>query len=283
MVLLSLLLFLLTLIAIYFYVTLVLITPTAAKAGAQPEERVVYQEPEVSRPYMTNENQYGDAEDDLDWTETDFVREQEGGYNPTKDAINAARQQFPFDWANLPPSANEFQRQQMLYVKNAPKNQAADYNTETFKDIDAVDILPPDNMAEETREAKLLKSYEPVSASEFGAPTEQSVEELVKKIYKPRGLIPIVKQQGDSNIYEIYETKEINPKIVYEDDVQEKPNLLDPLTDTYGTVENFDGAVTKRGVAPKSVKTRAGRQSYSTYNPELELMFGPRMMWQQWG
>lgn len=307
MVLLTLLLLILTLALIYYYITVILIRPidstgsgdypTPGPDSSSTRERVVFQEPEVYKPYMTNEHLYGDAEDNLDglrmqtlaqtkslsdWSETDFIREQEGGYNPTKDAINAARSQFPFDWANLPPSANEFQRQQMLYVKKAGEQQGqlpkgGQYNAETFKDIDAADVLPPDNMSAETRVAKLLKSYEPISATEFGVPTEKSVEKLVKEIYKPRGLIPMVKQQGDTNVYEIYETKEIKPKIVYEDDLQEKPNLLEPLQDN--TVENFDG----RGTAPRSVKTKAGRQSYATYNPELEIMFGPRMMWQQWG
>jgi hypothetical protein len=290
MVLFTLILFLLTLTAIYFYITVVLIKPkdypASDAAAATANERVVFQEPEVSKPYMTNEHLYGDAEDNLDWSETDFVREQEGGFDPTKDAINAARRQFPFDWANLPPSANEFQRQQMLYVKSAEKQAAShpgQYNKETFKDIDAADVLPSDNMDEDTRMAKIIKSYVPIPAGEFAAPTKESVEEFVKKIYKPRGLIPMVKQRGDTNVYEIYETKEINPKIVYEDDLQEKPNLLEPLTDQENTVENFDGEAKDRGVAPKSVKTRAGRQSYANYNPELEVMFGPRMMWQQWG
>ena len=238
-------------------------------AGQGP---VIYDQSDYLKPYMTDEDKYGDYE-------LDFIFNQEGGYNPTRDAINAARGRFPFDWANLPPSANQFQMQQALFEKAG----AAPYSAETFKNIEARDLLPTDSLAEEERQAKILSSYKPVSAADMQAPTVQSVEELAKQIYEPRGLIPIVKQQGATNVYEIYETKEINPKIVYEDEVSRgNANPLEPLSPDVSKYVSMP-TDTSLGLAPLSQKEKTGKNSYSTYDPSLEAMFGPRMSWQQWG
>lgn len=254
--------------------------PASSVTIGEAGEVIVYDDGVVDKPYMTNEHQYGDFEDSY---EQDFIFTQEGGSNPSRDAINAARRRFPYDWSTLPPSANQFQMQQMLFVKE-PVNQAAPYTAETFKDMEAIDLLPSDSVAIAERQAKLLASYQPISAKDFAAPTTESVEELVAEIYKPRGLIPIVKQQGQTNVYEIYETKEINPKIVYEDDPSQMrgANPLEPLSpdvEKYATMPS-DSSL---GLAPASEKTKMGRNSYGTYDPSLEAMFGPRMSWQQWG
>jgi hypothetical protein len=242
---------------------------------------VAFDEANTEKPYMTNEHLYGDYEGDF---EQDFIFAQEGGPNASRDAINAARRRFPYDWANLPPSANQFQLQQMLFSKE-PVAQAASYTAETFKDIEAADLLPPDNVAEAERQAKLLASYKPISAKDFGTPTTQSVEDLVAKIYEPRGLIPMVKQKGDTNVYEIYETKEVNPKIIYEDEPSQQRGLANPLEPLSPNVEKYVNMPTDTslGLAPVSEKTKMGRNSYATYDPQLETMFGPRMTWQQWG
>lgn len=260
--------------------------PTNEVVIGEAGEVIAYDEATgFQKPYMTNEHLYGDYEGDF---EQDFIFTQEGGPNPSLDAINAARRRFPFDWANLPPSANQFQMQQMLFSKE-PVSKAASYTEETFKDIEAADLLPPDSVAEAERQAKLLASYKPISAKDFGAPTTQSVEDLVAKIYEPRGLIPMVAQKGDTNVYEIYETKEVNPKIVYEDEQQRGvANPLEPLSPNVEKFVSMPSAKQEKsdvamGLAPLSEKSRMARNSYATYNPELEAMFGPKMTWQQWG
>ena len=264
---------------------------TIGEAG----EVIVYDDGAVQKPYMTNEDLHGDYEDptyvlgsgsatELGGSyEQDFIFMQEGGQNPSRDAINAARRRFPYDWSSLPPSSSQFQMQQALFAKEAV-NQAAPYTAETFKDMEAADLLPPDAVAEAERQAKLLASYKPISAGDFGAPTTDSVEQLVAEIYKPRGLLPSVKQQGQTNVYEIYETKEIEPKIVYEDDASQRrgvPNPLEPLQPQPAPVQAKEDV--SLGLAPTSEKTKAARNSYGTYDPSLEAMFGPRMSWQQWG
>jgi hypothetical protein len=248
--------------------------PSGAESAAVG---AVFDEGNIMRPYMTNEDQYGDFEQD-------FIMMNEGGYNPSRDAINAARRRFPFDWSQLPPSANQFQMQQMLFNKE-PVNQAAPYTTETFKDIEARDLLPVDSEAEIEREKKILKTYVPVNASEVAAPSVQSVEELVNKIYSPKGLIPIVKQRGDTNVYEIYEVKEKNPKIIYEDAPGTERGFANALMPLSPDVPKYVDMPTdvSMGLAPVSEKAKMARNSYATYDPSLETMFGPRMSWQTWG
>jgi hypothetical protein len=280
--------------------------PTNEYTIGEAGEVIVYDDGAVQKPYMTNEDLHGDYEDptyvlggaggasELGGSyEQDFIFMQEGGQNPSRDAINAARRRFPYDWSSLPPSSSQFQMQQALFAKE-PVNQAAPYTAETFKDMEAADLLPPDAVAEAERQAKLLASYKPISAGDFGAPTTDSVEELVAEIYKPRGLVPSVKQQGATNVYEIYETKEIDPKIVYEDDASQQrgvPNPLEPLSPDVGKYVTMPSASAQvpaqadisLGLAPTSEKTKDARNSYGTYDPSLEAMFGPRMSWQQWG
>ena len=244
-----------------------------------PTEAVgaVVDDSNTMRPYMTNEDQYGDFEQD-------FVMMNEGGYNPSRDAINAARRRFPFDWSQLPPSANQYQMQQMLFNKEAIA-QAAPYTTETFKNIEAKDLMPVDSEAQTEKEQAALKSYVPVSASEVAAPSVQSVEELVKKIYEPKGLTPIVKQRGDTNVYEIYEVKEKNPKIVYEDAPGAERGVANALMPLSPDVAKYVEMPTDAslGLAPVSEKAKMARNSYATYDPSLETMFGKRMSWQTWG
>lgn len=244
-----------------------------------PTEAVgaVVDDANVMRPYMTNEDQYGDFEQD-------FIMMNEGGYNPSRDAINAARRRFPFDWSQLPPSANQFQMQQMLFNKE-PITQAAPYTAETFKDIEARDLMPIDSEVEAEKEQAALKSYVPVSASEVAAPSVQSVEDLVKKIYEPKGLIPIVKQRGDTNVYEIYEVKEKNPKIVYEDAPSAERGVANALMPLSPDVPKYVDMPTDAslGLAPVSESGKMARNSYATYDPSLETMFGKRMSWQTWG
>ena len=59
---------------------------------------------EQDKPYMTNQDQYGDFEQDV-------VYQNEGGRDTTQEAINMAKRRFPFDWSQLPPSSSLFQAQ----------------------------------------------------------------------------------------------------------------------------------------------------------------------------
>jgi hypothetical protein len=230
------------------------------------------------RAFMTNQDKYGDFEQD-------FVYQNEGGFDPTQEALNAARRKFPFEWSQLPPSASLFQAQQALFVKDDSTATAALFKPETFTDIDATKVLPPDG-SQDQAEIDALKAYRAKSAKDLAVADEQTVKQLINDIYGQKGLIAKVAQKAN-NVYEVYEVEEKKPKIKYEDEVNQPSwNPLTPLPDDQMTMEVPASA---RDVATGIVPTGRGestaipRQSYSNYNPNLEGIFGPKMQWQQWG
>lgn len=234
-----------------------------------------------TKPYVTNEDKYGDFEQDV-------VFQNEGGYDPTREAINMARRRFPFDWSQLPPSSSLFQAQQALFVKDDSTSMAAPYTEETFVDIESKNVLPPDGILDQA-EIDALKQYQPVATSDMKSVDQESVEKLIQKIYGDKGLIAKVAKKAN-NVYEVYETKEKNPKIVWEDEVQTQSsiqdNALNPMIEPSemlvvpNAVSELEAGLTPTGRGD-SVGLR--RQEYSDYNPNLEGIFGPKMQWQQWG
>jgi hypothetical protein len=241
--------------------------------------RTVLDTSNQTKPYVTNEDKYGDFEQD-------FVFQNEGGYDPTKEAINIARRRFPFDWSQLPPSSSLFQAQQSLFVKDKT-GLAAPFAKETFEDIESMKVLPPDNAADQAEE-DALKAYQPVATADLKAVDEGSVKKLIERIYGEKGLVASVAKKAN-NVYEVYETMEKNPKIVYEDEVQRggnENNELNPMVEPSQMLV-VPGAASEInvGLAPYGAGESQGakRQSYSNYNPNLEGIFGPKMQWQQWG
>ena len=228
-----------------------------------------------TKPYMTNEDKYGDFEQD-------FVYQNEGGPDPTRDAINKAKQKFPFDWANLPPSSSLFQAQQALFVKD-PTTSASPYVAETFDDIDAKKVLPPDEYQDDA-----LKAYQAKSTDDLKVVDGESVDKLIKDIYGQKGLIAKVAKKAN-NVYEVYEVMEKDPKIVYEDDpslASNQTNAFNPITNSSDmlVVPNSVSEVNV-GLTPYGNGESMGyrRQKYDDYNPNLEGIFGPKMQMQQWG
>jgi len=119
------------------------------------------------KPYVTTQDKMGDFE-------ADFVYQNEGGYDPTKEAINAAKRRFPFDWSQLPPSSSLFQAQQSLFVKDSTA-MAAPYSLETFTNIESMKVLPPDNSADQA-EIDALKKYQPVATADLKSTDGKSVK-----------------------------------------------------------------------------------------------------------
>jgi hypothetical protein len=230
------------------------------------------------RAYMTNQDKYGDFEQD-------FVYQNEGGFDPTQEALNSARRKFPFEWSQLPPSASLFQAQQALFVKDDSTATAALFKPETFNDIDATKVLPPDG-SQDQAELDALRSYQAKTANDLASVDSQSVNQLIKDIYGKKGLVAKVAKKAN-NVFEIYEVQEKKPKIVYEDESAAPPqNLLNPLPDDAYTFEVPSSAKdVATGLVPtgRGASTAVPRQTYSNYNPNLEGIFGPKMQWQQWG
>ena len=227
------------------------------------------------KPYVTTETSMGDFEQD-------FIYNNEGGRDSTREAIMMAKRKFPFDWAQLPPDSSLFQTQQAMFVKE-PTTTAAPYTISTFVDIESKKILPPDTTAEE-KEFDALATYKPKNKN---AVDKKDVNRLIKKLYGDKGLIASVAKKAN-NVYEVYEVREKNPKIVYEDELNSsiQSNELNPKVDPSemiivpNSVDELNSGLMKYGVGEK---TSIGRREYNDYNPNLEGIFGPKMQWQQYG
>lgn len=235
-----------------------------------------------SKPFVTNEDKQGDFEQD-------FVFQNEGGYDPTREAINLARRRLPFEWSQLPPSSSLFQAQQALFVKDDTSSMGAPFTKETFTTIEARKVLPPDSKEAEQAELDSLKMYKPVATADMKSVDEKSVKELVDQIYGDKGLIAKVAKKAN-NVFEVYEVQEKNPKIVYEDEVTQQASIQDNAL--YPIVNPSEMLVVpnavselEAGLVPYGRGESVGiqRQEYSDYNPNLEGIFGPKMQWQQWG
>lgn len=235
-----------------------------------------------TRPYVTNEDQYGDFEQD-------FIYKNEGGFDPTREAIDAARRRFPFDWAQLPPSSSLFQAQQALFLKDGA-SKAAPFVGETFSDLEAVKAAPDVPKPVQITEEDVLKAYQPIATADMKAVDDQSVEKMIENIYGAKGLVAKVAKKAN-NVYEIYEVQEKDPKIVWEDEVNAKTsiqdNALNPLPEDSGNMLVVPPSVgdVSAGIVPygRGESTALTRRRYDDYNPNLEGIFGPKMQWQQWG
>jgi hypothetical protein len=227
-----------------------------------------------NKPYVTNEDKYGDFEQDV-------VFQNEGGFDPTQEAINVARRKFPFDWAQLPPSSSLFQAQQALFSKD-PLSTTAPFVPETFQNIESLKVLPPDITEEDQ-----LKMYQAKTTDDLAAVDSQSVNEMIQNIYGKKGFVAKVAEKAN-NVFEVYELQEKNPKIEYEDEIQAsiQDNEVGKTLNAAELLVSPDPArQIQNDLMPygrgESVGVR--RQEYSNYNPNLEAIFGPRMQWQQWG
>jgi hypothetical protein len=252
---------------------------------------VVDTTPESSKPYMTTQHLQGDYyEDNGDGTapvwmdkatpsgqvafEKDIIFNSEGGREATRAALSAAKNQFQFDWAQLPPSSSLYQQNQASYV-------AAPYNAETFVDIidsSASDPVPI--------------PYKPSDPNNYKKTEPEDVKKWLNEMYKEKGLIPEIVEKPD-NVYEVIGTREINPKIVYEDEVarptssqQLTPSDYDPRVTPNSFVVPPAAQEISAGLDPFNsalMRTSVGRQTVMQWSPELEGMFGKKMQWQQWG
>jgi hypothetical protein len=227
------------------------------------------------KPYVTTETSMGDFEQD-------FIYNNEGGKDSTREAILMAKRKFPFDWSQLPPDSSLFQAQQAMFVSD-PTTKAAPFNLDTFVDIESKKVLPPDNSIEQ-KEFDALATYKP---NNLNTVDTKDVKRLIKKLYGDKGLVASVAKKAN-NVYEVYEVREKNPKIIYEDEINSsiQSNELNPKIDPSEmviiprAVDEVNSGLMQYG---NGEKTNIGRREYNDYNPNLEGIFGPKMQWQQYG
>lgn len=226
---------------------------------------------EFGKPYTTRPIQ---SVDDYDH---DVVVENEGDRQWSKAQINEMTAAYPFAWPQLPPSATTFQKKQEEYMASQSGKLLPDLSQ--YKAIEGFQTLPPDTEKQEEEEQKLLKTYVPACSKDLKYDVDDAMD-LIKKIYDNKGLVAKVDVRPDG-IYEVYETQEKEPKIVYDDDSAQGPQA---------EVVEGGGAASATFKVPQYAAdlaagldpffepgpvTRSGRTDYTQWTPGLERMFAP--------
>jgi hypothetical protein len=230
------------------------------------------------RPYSTQPIMKVDDYDQ------DFVYSSEGDRQLSKAQINEMTAAYPFDFAKLPPSASKFQREQAEWMAEESKRTPADLRK--YETIEGFASMPPDKEKLEIEEQKLLKTYVPACSKDLKYDVDDAMD-LIKRIYDKKGLEPIVNVREDG-VYEVYETKEKNPKIVYEDDGP-KGSSGPSVASADMSAASFQVPQTVRdlsaGLDPffnTQPRLRSERTDYTQWTPGLERMFAPTYDTQKW-
>jgi len=230
-------------------------------------------------PYATNPIQ---SVDDYEYS---AIFENEGSRVAGKRAISDAMSRYPFEWASQPPSSALFQEKLEEFV-DAVARDSAPVNTKEFKSISGEQEVPPDKDAMEDEEKKLLATYKPEDTKDLLHYSLNDTKRLLKQIYAKKGLIPVIQEskQAGPNVFEVVETKEINPTIVWEDD---------PISEVDRSIIRGENRIevplyakdTAAGLDPffePRETTRMGKHDYTKWTPELERSFAPTYTGNGW-
>ena len=225
---------------------------------------------------------------DVDDYEYNLIFQNEGDREMTKALQNKLQSQYPMDWSTQPPSSAHFQagkKKLMESFANAPvTGKGMNKGEDPYKEISGEGMTPPDTTIQEMEERKVLQTYKPKKTGDLTTYSLEDADELIKKIYDTKGLIPDVRHK-DGNVYEIVGTRRKDEKIVYED--EEAPAQQAPVqaageaTITVPPVA-ADVAVGLDPFFTPSASTKLDRWDYTKFTPGLERMFAPTYPTVEW-
>jgi hypothetical protein len=149
-------------------------------------------------------------------------------------------------------------------------------------------MAPPDTNAGEMRERETLQTYVPKRASKELTYDVQDADDLIRKIYDQKGLIPTVAHEKGTNVYEIVGVRRKDEKIVYEGD--EAPASTGPVRTAGESIIRVPSAAADMAASkdpyydttPGGSKTRMGKWDFQAWTPGLERMFAPTEPKQNW-
>ena len=230
-------------------------------------------------PYATDPIQ---TVDDYEYS---MIFQNEGSRVAGKRAISDAMSRYPMDWSAQPPSSQLFQEKLEGFV-NAVAADSAQVNTNEFNSISGKSEQPPDKDALEDAEKKLLATYNPEHTKDLLHYNLKDTKKLVKKMYAKKGLEAVIEKSNQgTNVFEIVETKELNPTIVWEDDpisevnrniIRGENRIEVPLyaSDTAAGLDPF--------FEPRQ-PTTMGKHDYTKWTPGLERSFAPTYTGNEFG
>ena len=244
----------------------------------KPCKSSVIMEQQLDAPYMKQ------AILDVDDYEYNMIFQNEGDREMTKGLQNKLQSQYPMDWSTQPPSSVHFQTGKKRMLESFQNAPVAVKGGNPYKEISGDNMTPPDTTIQEMAERKILQTYKPKNIGDLTTYNLDDAQELIKKIYDAKGLIPDVRHK-DGNVYEIVGTRRKDEKIVYED--EEAPAQQAPVQSAGEATITVPpvAADIAAGLDPfftPSASTKLDRWDYTKFTPGLERMFAPTYPTAEW-
>lgn len=217
----------------------------------------------------------------IDDYEYNLVFQNESDKALTKAQRDKLMAQYPMDWSGYPPSSAQFQAGLRESFQNATPMVPDD--AKPYQSITGSAMMPPDTGALEAEERKILMTYKPTFPPDPTAYDPADVDDLVKKIYAAKGLEPEIKRRGDSNVYDIVNTRKIGEKVQFEDEVSASLNAPASTAAvavagegvTQGPSMVADALAPDRFFEEGVKSSRMNKWDYTAWTPGLERMFAP--------
>lgn len=224
--------------------------------------------------------------DSLDQYELEAVFNNEGDRELKQQQINQMTRRYPLDWTNYPPNSSKFQSEQAKYIEGFSSDSSATELNEPYQAIGVGNLTPPDTIAMEKEEREILQTYAPKRANDLKTYDIHDAQELIEKIYKPKGLIPTVERK-EGNVFEVVSARQVNHKIEYEDEL---PSAPWSSTSSPGAGEATivvppaatETAASRDPFYEPTTSTRSDRSDYTKWTPGLERMFAPTYPTRDW-
>jgi hypothetical protein len=233
------------------------------------------------KPYLMN------PIDDLDDYELSVVFQNQGSKVASKQQISDAMTRYPMDWSTHGPNSQYFQDNQAEFEKEVKEKANNPPSEKIYKQIDGSDMIPPDTLAMDEEEKKILQTYKPECSKGLLEYSVDDVKGLLDKIYTKKGLIPVIeKSKQAENVWEITEIKEKNPNIVWEDDLERQTERqrmdarMEEMIEIPYTATDISAGLDPFFTPRNS--TRDGKFDYYQWTPGLERMFAPTYPIKSW-
>jgi len=222
----------------------------------------------------------------VDDYEYNLVFRGEGDKAMTKATRDFLMSAYPKDWSTHPPSSELFQEGLAKFTEKF-MNPPPPPKGNPYNEVDGSNMTPPDLDSVEAKEKEILATYVPKKPGELTTYDAADAREIIDRIYKAKGLVPSVKENGN-NVFTVTNTIPESQAVVYE----EEPTYVQASSEAVPTAgENtIDVPVNMISNGPKDPfftvtsqeKTRDGKWDYASWTPGLERMFAPTEPQQDW-
>lgn len=201
-----------------------------------------------------------------------------------------------FEWSNnLPPNSVAQQTMQSKWkartgsvglvsegFKSGGGTGATGTGDSDFASISGAAMTPPNTDDVESEERKILQTFEPVKSTGLSTYDPDDVQLLLDKLYTAKGKRASYVKREDG-VYEVFETEDLDPKIVYEDEQEQPKRESGDGTDSIAVPQGVAkyAAAIDPFFEPRQT-TRPNRSDYTAWTPGLERMFAPTDPKNQW-